>query len=234
MKQSKFLKSFNNAANGLVLVFKMERNMKIHFAIAGAVMLLGLMFDLSKPEFVNLLTAIAIVLFAEMVNTAVEYLVDATIKEFHPLAKVVKDIAAGAVLLTAFYAVLVGYLIFYDKLIPVGRRFLGGIHNNPVHLTVIALGLTVMLIIALKSKYSTERGSYFQGGTVSGHSAISFLIATIIGFNSNSALVTTLGYILALLVAESRVEGKIHKPLDTIYGGILGIIVGIVIFLIFG
>lgn len=234
MKKFKFLKSFNNAANGLVLVFKMERNMKIHFAIAGAVMILGLMFDLNKPEFVNLLTAIAIVLFAEMINTAIEYLVDATIKDFNPLAKVVKDIAAGAVLLTAFYAAIVGYLIFYDKLIPVGRKFLGGIHNNPVHLTVIALGLTVMLIIALKSKFSKDRGSYFQGGTVSGHSAVSFLIATIIGFNSRSALVTTLGYILALLVAESRIEGKIHKPLDTIYGAILGIVVGIVIFLIFG
>lgn len=234
MKKFKILKSFNNAANGLVLVFKMERNMKIHFAIAGAVMILGLMFNLSKPEFINLLTAIAIVLFAEMVNTAIEYLVDATIKDFNPLVKVVKDIAAGAVLLTAFYAAIVGYLVFYDKLIPFGRSFLGGIHKNPVHLTVIALGLTVMLIIALKSRFSPDRGSYFQGGTVSGHSAISFLIATIIGFNSNSALVITLGYILALLVAESRIEGKIHKPMDTIYGAILGIVVGIVIFLIFG
>ena len=234
MKKFKFLKSFNNAANGLVLVFKMERNMKIHFVFAGVFMILGLMFNLNKPEFVSLLTAIAIVLFAEMVNTAIEYLVDATIKEFNPLEKVVKDIAAGAVLLTAFYASIVGYLIFYDKLIPVGRRFLGGIHQSHVHLTVIALGLTVLLIIALKSKFSQERGSYFQGGTVSGHSAISFLIATIIGFNTNSALVITLGYILALLVAESRIEGKIHKPMDTIYGAILGIIVGIIIFLIFG
>lgn len=234
MKEPKFLKSFNNAANGLVLVFKLERNMKIHFAIAGAVMILGLMFDMSKTEFALLLSAIILVLFAEMVNTAIENLVDATLKEFNPLAKTVKDIAAGAVLLTAAYAVIVGYLLFYDRLIPVGRSLLGGIHNNPVHLTIIALFLTVLLVVALKSRYSKDRGSYFQGGTVSGHSAIAFLIATIIGFNSKSALAISLGYILALLVAESRIEGKIHRPMDTILGAILGVIVGIFIFLIFG
>ncbi|WP_099951018.1 diacylglycerol kinase [Ezakiella peruensis] len=234
MKDSKFLKSFNNAANGLVQVFKTERNMKFHFLVAGLVMLAGLMFNLNKQEFVQLITAIVFVLFAEMINTSIEYLVDATVKDFNPIVKVVKDVAAGAVLLSAFYACIVGYLIFYDKLVPAGRRFLGGIHQNPVHLTVIAVGLTVLLIIALKSRYSKERGSYFQGGVVSGHSAISFLMATIILFNANSALVITLGFILAMLVAESRIEGKIHKPMDTIYGAMLGIIIGIFIFLIFG
>ena len=59
-------------------------------------------------------------------------------------------------------------------------------------------------------------------------------MATIILFNANSALVITLGFILAMLVAESRIEGKIHKPMDTIYGAMLGIIIGIFIFLIFG
>ena len=61
MKESKFLKSFNNAANGLVQVFKTERNMKFHFLVAGLVMLAGLMFNLNKQEFVQLITAIVFV-----------------------------------------------------------------------------------------------------------------------------------------------------------------------------
>ena len=99
--------------------------MKFHFLVAGLVM-----FNFNKQEFVQLITAIVFVLFAEMINTSIEYLVDATVKDFDPIVKVVKDVAAGAVLLSAFYACIVGYLIFYDKLVPAGRRFLGGIHQN--------------------------------------------------------------------------------------------------------
>ena len=69
---------------------------------------------------------------------------------------------------------------------------------------------------------------------MSGHAAVSFLLATIVSFNSDSLLVISLAYILAILVAESRVEGKIHKPMDVFYGGILGIIIGIIIFRLFG
>ncbi len=234
MKKRSFLKSFNNAANGLVHSFKSEKNMRIHFAVAGVVMIFALVFEFSKLEFIALTGAIVLVLFAELINTALEYAVDASVGEFHPLIRVCKDISAGAVLLTAFYAVFVGYLLFYDRLVPLGNNVLGAIHQSPIHLTFIAFSLTVMLVIALKSKYSKSRGSYFQGGTVSGHAAVSFLLATIVSFNSDSLLVISLAYILAILVAESRVEGKIHKPMDVFYGGLLGIIIGIIIFRLFG
>lgn len=234
MKKRSFLKSFNNAANGLVLSFKTEKNMKIHFAVAAFVLILALIFEFSKLEFIALSSSIALVLFAEMINTALEYAVDSAVKDFNPFVKMCKDISAGAVLLTAFYACMVGYLLFYDRLVPLGNRFLGNVSKNPIHLTFIALSLTVLLIIALKSRYSKDRGSFFQGGRISGHSAISFLLATVIAFNSGNLLVISLSYLLALLVAESRVEGKIHQPLDVFLGGLLGIIIGIIIFRIFG
>ncbi|MCI6610401.1 MAG: diacylglycerol kinase [Ezakiella sp.] len=234
MKKRSFLKSFNYATNGLVQTFKTERNMRIHFIIAGAVLVMALIFEFSKLEFISLFGAIVLVLFAEMINTALEYAVDAAVGEYHPLVKLCKDIAAGAVLLTAFYALFVGYLLFYDRLVPAGENFFGVIHRNPIHLTIIAISLTVLLIIALKSRYSKHRGTYFQGGTVSGHAAISFLLATIISFNTQDLLVISLAYVLAILVSESRVEGKIHKPIDVFYGGILGILIGILIFSIFG
>ena len=77
-------------------------------------------------------------------------------------------------------------------------------------------------------------GSYFQGGGVSGHSAISFCAATIISMIAKNGVITVCAFILAFLVAESRIEGKIHKPLDTVLGAILGVCVAIFIFKVVG
>lgn len=233
-KKRRFLRSFNHAANGLILCFRSERNMRIHFILAACVMVAALFFEFSKVELILLLLAVMFVLFAEMINTALEYVIDASCAEYHPLVRVAKDVSAGAVLLSACFAVITGYLLFYDRLVPIGNRFLGGIHQNPIHLTFLSLGLTTLLVISLKSKYSQKRGSYFQGGKISGHAAISFLLATIVAFSTRELVVACIAFILAFLVAESRVEGKIHTARDTFNGSLLGIIVGSVVFLLFG
>lgn len=86
----------------------------------------------------------------------------------------------------------------------------------------------------MKTKYYKGRGTPFQGGTVSGHAAVSFCIATIIAFIANNMLVSTLSYLMAILVGESRIEGRIHSLMEVILGGLLGIIVGILVFQIIG
>ena len=88
--------------------------------------------------------------------------------------------------------------------------------------------------MGLKSKFYKGHGTHFQGGVVSGHSAVAFCIATIVSILSENLLIITLVFGLAFLVAESRVEGKIHSAMETIIGGILGILVGILIFQIIG
>lgn len=165
-----------------------------------------------------------------MINTAIEKTVDMITEEYHPFARVIKDISAGAVLVSSINALIVGYLLFYDRLSLLGDELLVKIQNSPIHMTFVALILVVLITIGLKAKYHRGRGTHFQGGVISGHSAIAFCTATIVAFLAESMLISTLTFGLALLVGESRVEGKIHSKLEVFLGAILGILIGIIIF----
>ena len=234
MRKSKnLIESFNHAVNGIISALKSERNLKIHFTAAILVMIISLFFDFSRIELLLLSFTITFVLMAELFNTAIEKIVDLVVKDYHPLAKLSKDIAAGAVLVSAVNAIIVGYLLF-DRLMPFTNLVLYKLRNSPIYLTFIAIALVILLTIVLKAKFYRGKGTPFQGGTVSGHSALSFLIATIVAFISNNLLVNTLSFILAFLVAESRVEGKIHSLLEVITGALLGIFIGVLIFQIIG
>ena len=165
-----------------------------------------------------------------MINTAIEKTIDMITKDYHPLARIVKDIAAGAVLIAAVNALIVGYLLFFDRLSAFSEIIFMKIRRSPIHLTFISLLLVILFTIGLKAKYYRGRGTHFQGGTVSGHSAIAFCIATIISFLVENILVVTLAYGLAFLVGESRVEGKIHTAIEVTLGAVLGILVAILAF----
>ena len=104
--------SFNHAAEGIVHAVRTQRNLWIHFMVAVVVLVAAVGFGASKLELSVLLLAITFVLVAELVNTAVEAAVDVASTSFDPLAKIAKDIAAGAVLVAALNAIAVGYLVF--------------------------------------------------------------------------------------------------------------------------
>ena len=148
-----------------------------------------------------MLFAISLVLTLEMINTAIEKTVDMVTKEYHPYARIAKDISAGAVLIASVNALIVGYLLFFDRLSAFSEGMIFKIKKSPVHLTFIALLLVVLLTIGLKAKYYRGRGTHFQGGTVSGHSAVAFCVAAIISFLVENILVISC-FGLALLVAE--------------------------------
>lgn len=223
--------SFNYAINGLVTAVGTERNIKIHYGIAIIVLFSSLFFDLSRVEYIILLFTVTLVIVAELINTAIEKTIDLITEEYHPLAKVVKDIAAGAVLLAALNSIAVGYLLFFDRLDAVRNIVILRITNSPTHLTLIAILLVLVLTLGLKvilKRFS--KGTYLHGGAVSGHSSLAFCCATIISTMSNNIIVTILAFIMALLVAESRVEGKIHSTLEVVGGSVLGILIGVLIF----
>lgn len=234
MKSRSLIESFNYAVSGIICSLKTEKNMRIHFIIAFIVLITSLFFDLTKVELLMLSVSIAFVLMAEMINTAIERVVDLATKEFHPLAQLSKDIASGGVLIAAINSIVVGYLIFFDRLNPVTNMVLFRIQKLPIYLTFIALALVVLLTIVLKTRYHKGKGTPFQGGTVSGHAAVSFCIATIIAFIANNMLVSTLSYFMAFLVGESRIEGKIHSIWEVVIGAFLGIIIGVIVFKIIG
>lgn len=116
-KNKTFRRSFRLAFNGICLVFKYEKNMKVHCLSAIIISMLGLMFKLTQTEWLFLVLAVAFVIFAEMVNTACERIVDLCTGEYNELAKHAKDIAAGAVLIATIGAVIIGAIIFMPYLL---------------------------------------------------------------------------------------------------------------------
>lgn len=225
------IKSFNDAINGIIASIQAERNMKIHYLVAVLVLGASLFFNFSRTEFLILLFSISLVLVLELMNTAIEETIDMITEEYHPKAKIAKDVAAGAVLIAAVNSLMVGYLLFFDRLNNLAEITLLKLKRSPIHLTLIALILVILFTIGLKARYHRGgHGTHLQGGTVSGHSAIAFVMATIIGSLSENVLVITLSFGLSLLVGESRIEGKIHTPIEVVLGAILGIVVGILVF----
>jgi diacylglycerol kinase len=111
MKSRNIIEAFRFAFAGLWYTLRTQRNMRVHLAIAGAVAVLGLWLNLSADQWAILALTSGLVLVSEMTNTVIEKLVDLVCPEYHPLAKIIKDVMAGAVVLAAIVAVIVGLLI---------------------------------------------------------------------------------------------------------------------------
>jgi diacylglycerol kinase len=111
-----FLYGFLYAMTGIATAIREQRNLKVQLAIAVAVIVAGVYFQVTAPEWCILLLTIALVIGMEMMNSAIEDLVNLVTREHHPLAGKVKDIAAGAVLVMAIVAVVVGGIVFWKYL----------------------------------------------------------------------------------------------------------------------
>jgi len=111
-----FLRGFIYAFEGIAHVVRTERNARVHLLIACLVIVAGVWLQVTAVEWAILALTIGIVISAEMVNTVAEMAVDLLTPRFHPLAKVAKDVSAGAVLVTALASVGVGLAIFWPRL----------------------------------------------------------------------------------------------------------------------
>ena len=226
------VESFNFAIEGIIHVLRTQRNMRIHFAVAVAVLIAALVFDISRLELIALLIAISFVLIAEMVNTAIEGAVDVASTSFDPMAKLAKDIGAGAVLIAAINAIAVGYLVFSGQVADESSRLLDRLSEAPAELTLVALVLTTALVIAMKAL--SGRGSPLRGGWPSGHAAVSFAawmaVTLVLDDTEHRFLVSSLALIMALLVAQTRIEAGVHSTLEVASGGLLGALVTLVVF----
>jgi diacylglycerol kinase (ATP) len=228
--------SFNTATEGIVHALRTQRNLRIHFAIAAAVLVAAVGFGASKMELAALLLAITFVLVAELVNTAVEATVDVASTAFDPMAKLAKDIAAGAVLVAALNAVAIGYLVFSGQVAERSSRFLNRLEDAPAEITLVALAVTVIIVIGVKAW--TGRGAPLRGGLPSGHAAVAFAgwmaVTLILADNPRRFLISALTFIMALLVAQSRVESGIHSASEVASGAVLGALVTLLLFQAFG
>jgi diacylglycerol kinase (ATP) len=226
------LESFNFAFEGIIHVLRTQRNMRIHFAIASIVLIAAVWTGVDRVELIALLLAISFVLIAEMINSALEAGIDVATTSFDPLAKLAKDIAAGAVLIATVNAVSIGYLVFSEQIRERSSRLIERLRDAPAELTLVALVLTIIAVISIKAY--TGRGTPLRGGLPSGHAAVAFggwmAITNVVGDSDHWFLVSSLAFLMALLVAQTRIESGMHSFLEVSFGGILGALGVLVIF----
>lgn len=230
MKSRNMLDSFNYAIQGIIAGVKRERNVKIHLIASLLVIFLSYIFKITAVEFAIILCVSALVITAELINTSIEAVIDMICgDEYHPVAKLAKDVAAGAVLVASIAAAIIGVLIFYDELHQLFMMKDDLLEIVPVEWTIISLAVVLILTIVFKVKRSGT-ANIISGGFPSGHSAVSFAAATIVMFLTGNTLIIILGYFLAFLVAQSRYEGKIHSFYEVLVGSIMGILVVIIMY----
>lgn len=116
-KKQNFFEASKNSLNGIVYTIKNEKNIKIQLVIAILAVVLGVLLKISLIEWVILVITIFIVIISELINTAIENTVDLITKEYNEKAKIAKDVAAGAVLISAVNSIIVGIIIFGTKII---------------------------------------------------------------------------------------------------------------------
>jgi len=212
--------SFNYAISGVVYALRTQRNMRIHVAAAALTLIGALVLGVSPLGLAAIVFAISLVFVTELVNTAIEAAVDLATEGFDPLAKVAKDVAAGAVLIAATNALVVAYLVLFGPVQRIAQQGLSLVEAGPATLTVIALGLTLLVVIVLKA--ASREGSFVHGGWPSGHAALAFGAAMALGYVTSSASAFALALFIAVLVAQSRVEGEIHTIPQVVLGALLG------------
>jgi len=231
-QRSNLPESFSYAFQGLVHVFRHQRNMQIHFGLSFLVLLASLFFRLNRLELIAVFFAISLVLIAEMLNTALESAVDMVTSSYDPKAKIAKDVAAGAVLIAAINSLVVAYFVFADKAASVSANVLTKVRLSPSHLTFVALLLVILLVIVLKAR--SGKPLALSGGLPSGHAAVAFAgwtaVTFIVGERPSGILVSVLTFFMAMLTAQSRVEAHIHTVREVVLGAVLGILVTTLVF----
>lgn len=115
----KILKSFKYAFEGIKTGIKEEQNIKIHITIMVLVIIFGILFKISKAEWIICIILFSLVISMELINTAIENTVDLITKEKNEQAKIAKDVAAGAVLISAIASAIIGLIIFIPKILAI-------------------------------------------------------------------------------------------------------------------
>jgi diacylglycerol kinase (ATP) len=218
------VESFNCAIEGVIYVLRTQRNMRIHFAAAGLVIVAAIVFSIPRVEFLLVCAAIFFVLFAEMVNTAAELTIDMISETYHPLARLVKDIGAGAVMLASVNAIVIGYLVFMKQIEQ--RAVIGTDFVRSLPAYVSFLSLMAVVVVTVIMKIVIHRGTPMMGGMPSVHSAVAFSAATIVLLMVPNAFpVILLAYFLALMVMQGRIVAGIHTVSEVVIGALIGFLI---------
>ena len=231
MRSRSLIWSFNYAIEGVVYALRTQRNMRLHVAAALMALLAALVLDVGGFELIAIIFAISLVFVTELINTAVEATVDLAIRTYDPIAKIAKDVSAGAVLVAATNAVVIAFLVLFEPLRVVLQNGLSWVVVAPTGLTAVALAFVALGVIIMKA--GSREGTFLHGGWPSGHTALAFGAATALGFVTGSAGALLLAFFIAALVAQSRIETEVHTVAQAALGALLGVLIVTATFQVF-
>lgn len=231
MKPDNWIDSVNCAIEGILWSTSSQRHLRYHFIAAVIVLLLALFLGMSSLDFILLTFAVTLVLFAELINTAVEVVVDLVSPEYHPLARRAKDVAAGSVLVASFGATVMGFFAFSNYLFPPVETELGRLEPIIPVLPVVSLLIVVIVVVLMKARFG--KGSPLSGGMPSGHAAVAFSVTTSVLLAQTGMIITLLVVMIAILVSHSRYKLQIHSASEVVVGAMIGTLVTLLIYLMF-
>ncbi|MBL8065309.1 MAG: diacylglycerol kinase [Chthonomonadaceae bacterium] len=222
---------FRVAFEGIVHTFRTQRHMRIHLYVTLVTVLGAMVLNLRLRYILMLMFIITFVLVAEMFNSAIEATVDLVSDKYHPLAKFAKDISAGAVLITTIMAIIVGSMIAVGE--DQWERIRISLTSESIGATIVQrylAGAFLVFVLVIIGKGLGKHGEVTKGGLVSGHAAYGFFAATSIVMLADNVVVSAVAILLALLVAQSRWEAKIHSIFELTLGATVGVILALLLF----
>lgn len=221
----RWLKSMRYAYEGIQYALATQPNMKFHFFASFAVLVSALFFRLPRTDILLLLLAITLVIITELINTGIEKTVDLAMPERHPLAKIAKDVAAAAVLVTAVFAAAVGIAVFYPPFV----HWLGSREHPEVPMSIgsvwLYLSLVVLAVIVVETRFrhtSRVRPSLWMAVAVS--------VSTLITLKSGDALIGLLAYGMSGMFLVMLYEKQGRSLAGIVLGAILGVVLTVLAF----
>jgi len=154
--KNSLLNSFCYAVSGILNCISNERNFRIHIVVSAYVLFFSRYFSLDRTDFVILCVSIMFVLVCEMLNTSIESVVNYLSPDYNIHAKIAKDVAAGAVLLSAVFSIIIGLILFFK--IDIIKSVIVQIISNPLYLLLLAISLIIswLFIFAVKFDKPTK------------------------------------------------------------------------------
>lgn len=231
MKPTRFIESVNCAIEGILYTARTQKHMRNHFLSALVLLIVVLFLRVSALEFTLLTISVCFVLCTELLNTAIEAVVDLVSPEYHPLAKIAKDVAAGAVLVASIGAAVMGYLILSKYVFPRYKEMLGMLGTPTEMGALVSLLIVVIVVVILKALSGS--GTPLQGGLPSGHAAVAFSIATIVSLQTQDPIISLLTITMAIMVSHSRLLLNIHSMKEVVLGAFTGAAITLTVMLLF-
>lgn len=227
----RWLFSLDNAIEGILHAAKTQRHVRFHLYAAAALLILCFTFGINKWEFIILTIMAAIVITAEMFNSAVESMVDILSPQKQESARIAKDIAAGAVLVPSFVSLVAAYFIlqpyiadFYFNGIKIARHSGGDI--------AVAAAIIIMIFVIILKSFLGQAHP-LKGGMPSGHTALAFSLSMSVSIIYGSPMAVVVSLLSASAVGLSRMALKVHSFIEVVAGAVLGSGVTVLLFIMF-